>query len=974
MEEIRGAGSYGRVKEETPSVEENSQAFAPEVPDASNKPSTQANTSAEVSTSGESRSPSKGAQEMVEETRAPQGEDLNLNPGQSTEVKEDNDRAEETQNVSSSMNTQGQTPPRAPKHTPMGNLKDIVMGGSSPKKESSKAPTKAKTKPGPKPVVRKGKVKGKVEFVTKKDRNHATKLLKNSTDLLEYLPRDDCMFLAEKYWIMTVEQLKYALTSDELYPVDAAASSSDTLRSMIISKLQLPNQEMKFEPKVDTDARMGMEEATGPNRDSGLGRPAESIGQAQQFGGGISFPNSNFGVQQHGEGAPLPAPSMGGPSSFLGASLQYDEQNPQPRDLPFEGSTSTLTQDRTAETVANSLYDVQVGGGYHHLYPYTYQVPVPEASSSNEPVGRPFSVDTDHVPSESNAENKPSYRAPGPVPAIKQKKRKHETGDPEECPLPERMQYPELSLQEAEDKVQRWLELISSSHSSTPESERFPLDGPVSHLLPLAVLNMMKSAGIKTLFDFISLRKTETGAIIGMFDLWRKKCRYEDVSLLSISRFLAMLQFRVDTVFESQKPIAESERIWLADCLGVLTETSRAFLIEHLGLKSSEDFLEMRTKDLSDKLVAWREMKGLASLRGSGKVAMVSGWKAVTRDCRQLARERGKYQENITFSEVEKLIEDDDLEAEPLPVDPVPDGKTKSTITIVNPMLHSPNFLEQTLGPSIASDLASVGITTAQMLLDDQEKSGKAMVPARKYCDAQFPTAGDALLSWTNEVRSRLASTTVTSSSSGGGPTLQKSVLGVAGHIPVEPPSKKPRYTPYGQPRKPVSLLKDPIDAVSDMTQMFLKEIGVLTAEQFLVARTSDIAGLFVNWREKKGMAPLRGLGSIASVSGWKATVRKAAQDMGMASLVDLEPANKSAWSSDTMPTKKSAKGKGPAPKRSKPANDISHPGLLGGESKKTISVQETYGELHAHCTLVNTALSYILYSHSCSPIFAISI
>lgn len=75
--------------------------------------------------------------------------------------------------------------------------------------------------------------------------------------------------------------------------------------------------------------------------------------------------------------------------------------------------------------------------------------------------------------------------------------------------------------------------------------------------------------------------------------------------------------------------------------------------------------------------------------------------------------------------------------------------------------------------------------------------------------------------------------------------------------------------------------VSDPFELLSTVTKEFLTSIGITTAEQFLGTRTTDIAADFVTFRKEKGMPELKGLGSIASVSGWKANCRKFCIKMG---------------------------------------------------------------------------------------------
>ena len=57
-----------------------------------------------------------------------------------------------------------------------------------------------------------------------------------------------------------------------------------------------------------------------------------------------------------------------------------------------------------------------------------------------------------------------------------------------------------------------------------------------------------------------------------------------------------------------------------------------------------------------------------------------------------------------------------------------------------------------------------------------------------------------------------------------------------------------------------------------------------------MTSRTTDLSSAFVEYREKHGMSVLKGLGAIASVSGWKAQIRKIAKERGMEELANMAP------------------------------------------------------------------------------------
>jgi hypothetical protein len=82
----------------------------------------------------------------------------------------------------------------------------------------------------------------------------------------------------------------------------------------------------------------------------------------------------------------------------------------------------------------------------------------------------------------------------------------------------------------------------------------------------------------------------------------------------------------------------------------------------------------------------------------------------------------------------------------------------------------------------------------------------------------------------------------------------------------------------------------NPYAALSTSAKEFLSRLGITTAEEFLSTRTTDIANAFVTWREDHKMPVLKGLGAIASVSGWKAQVRKAATSVGLDQVAAIAP------------------------------------------------------------------------------------
>ena len=126
---------------------------------------------------------------------------------------------------------------------------------------------------------------------------------------------------------------------------------------------------------------------------------------------------------------------------------------------------------------------------------------------------------------------------------------------------------------------------------------------------------------------------------------------------------------------------------------------------------------------------------------------------------------------------------------------------------------------------------------------------------------------------------------------------------------------------------------KEPFDTLSASTRSFLSSIGIVSAEDFLSARTTDIANEFILWRQQRDMTELKGLGAIASVSGWKAIVRKAANSAGMDGIAKLAPKSNS---SDTKQARKAVSSKKSA-NNSKDAADCD---VLFGMPRRSFAVR----------------------------------
>lgn len=246
--------------------------------------------------------------------------------------------------------------------------------------------------------------------------------------------------------------------------------------------------------------------------------------------------------------------------------------------------------------------------------------------------------------------------------------------------------------------------------------------------------------------------------------------------------------------------------------------------------------------------------------------------------------------------------------------------------------LHSKLYLEQVLGIEVTEFLALASIHTAAQLFDSESMKDetllKAMVDAEEAKDIK--SAPVILKAWTDKLRDNLDAST---------------------------PSKK-KGRPQGKAIKPETLkdASDPYDLMSDVTRKFLATMGIHTAEKFLSTRTTEIAAEFVKFRKKEGMAELKGLGSIASVSGWKANCRRFARAMGREDIANLEPPEKSQSSSKRPVPMKAAIIQ--SVESSTPSSTVTHPGVLFGKSRRMFAVQ---GESGTFFRLVVHPVSFVL-------------
>jgi hypothetical protein len=551
--------------------------------------------------------------------------------------------------------------------------------------------------------------------------------------------------------------------------------------------------------------------------------------------------------------------------------------------------------------------------------------------------------------------------------------------------------------EEAEAVLRRWEEVIEAWKNKAPNEREipvekmFPLDGPIACLFPTVITRFLASVPVRTLFDFLSLKKTETGAITALCGAWRKSCGLADGTPLALAKHFIGLGFRAETAIASVPPVDYRTRKWMGDPMIVLTGAAREFVVDARQISSGTVFIETRTKDLATGLMEWRASKGLPPLKGSGKVAMVSGWKASVKEAIDLEEGEGKVLRDIDLQALVEAAEEAPFVKEEKKQAPAKQKTTHQEYTfdplipVVHKALHSTLFLKEVLDPEHFSVLHEAGVKTAVELFASQKKAGSPLALALSKILPEPSTYQLVIFDWCQIVRKKLsgirrvngggkrkgdnlpgappnnkakkeatngkgkdAAAPKTNEANASKPEEARASKSKEARAPKSKESRapnpkeatapnpkeekerkpkeskatnqkagKPNKQSVGKPNKSSHgkankskegaapfpkdataprpsrqelLQKDIFYSLSAGTQTFLNSLGIATAEAFMHSRTTDLSSAFVEWRATKGMTVLKGLGAIASVSGWKAQVRRLAKERGLEELAQAAP------------------------------------------------------------------------------------
>lgn len=625
----------------------------------------------------------------------------------------------------------------------------------------------------------------------------ARQLLNGKVDLAVCLSPEDCTFLADNFWIFTVDQLSYYLDSPASAAVkeDSAGIASRNKSEEFLCQVAIsmkPSEQNKKRTKRNIDPS---------------GEPTLSDKVA------VEIPNQVRDEKDIGKGE----------------SVNMVDQDSK--------------IDPTNQGVLTSV------AGEIHVKPESVQ-----------PVARQYNEDAVNN-EKSSATN-------------------------EDKTTPSRKVL-DTTKQEAADRLRQWTDALRSykikAQTQTPQKieESFRLDGAIKTLLPLTTQHFLKSVNVETAWGFLSLRKQENAPVCEVMKQWRVSTgSVKEASAYILSKYLCGIAARIETALTSIPSVSIEDREWMNGPINCLSGAARDFVVFDQGLKTIPRFLGQKTKDLSQKLEAWRKEKGMTPLKGSGKVAMVSSWKTFSKDILEIETHTGRVLD-MTSQLAKHTIDETNNENHVRVKKPRKKRSRKE-----QSMLLSSDFFVGALGQNIVQALANGGIQNAEQLLevsslDVASLNGKSQLIEALVRSGAIDSASschDVLSKWATAVKLVHAEKTRQKSSRKVG---KDDVVNIMAAESSDQPKPPPIKVDVQRQRKALRSA-DPFQALSNTTKEFLRSIDISTAEVFLSSRSTDIAVDFIKWRVSEGKPELKGCGAVASVSGWKTIVRKRAQEIGL--------------------------------------------------------------------------------------------
>ena len=708
-----------------------------------------------------------------------------------------------------------------------------------------------------------------MNFSSPKDTSTAKKLLAGIHHVGAIIPKKESMWLGKNLWVFTVEQLDYSLSAPSK---KAGGNAGQDLMQAVARGLLVRGNEASCAETKHSETKTAVvssaitvklensDQATGTS-DVAMPDAGASSSVSGPLGGGLerSAPTVKQIADKSGTGSNPSAPEQG--KNNKESSFQSPGQADDSKPLGGEMSSSA-----TAEVAADKL-----GTGNNPTSPKqgipdkgSRQESASEQADSKSPGNAVSRANTVEVAAEKSVPaSKPSLSAaPGQGPDNNESTSKIPQGqtgsdsvepkEPEKKSIqeqldaekevakarvdethgkskgdasvevkskapsvPPRQKEPSAEqLQQAYAIIQRWRGCVGRFKSSQMDKKgatTFLLSGPIGQLLPKLVRQFMESVRVKTLMGFFSLKKTEASPLIAYYKDWRKHCELPLLKGYCLARHLLGMNIRLEKAVRSMPPADAETRRWMSKVLVILTGSSKDFIVDECKIVDVEYFLNERTKEWSDRLVLWRTRNNLPPLKGSGKVAMVSGWKTSLKDSMDVEKGRGRVLTEAELLQVPpKGPDEEEGEAEETePEQETTKKKVSKKSKAIKPVmytsgqsaLHSGAFLASVLRGENVKFLNSINIFNSEQLIEcDKQPKSSAILELMKFrteatnVQAQPATCVRLMYDWTQRIKTKLEeiqSDTVTSLAKKRGPKAKESGE-TQSHITVVTPKKQP--------------------------------------------------------------------------------------------------------------------------------------------------------------------------------------
>jgi len=357
-------------------------------------------------------------------------------------------------------------------------------------------------------------------LVAKKDSDQATALLRGKGDLSDCLSTEDCFFLAENFWIFTAEQLAFVLKTE----------NGHSVRGAILTALAHRGQEVVLSDN-------GAETTKNPSGETTESEIPKEKGEHSSSG------KESAAVDLVKSDSDLIAVNTGEETPAAEASKATTKENVSAETAPSSPKGEKNSADDSALVGLMELTPAMAPSDTDRMKAVT-EVSAFEETTPAMRQERDISISvgcsTELAVASGSGAVTTGTAPSGDAGTVDDVSSKTDTANelPPDDPL----------IYQATQKIDKWREAVQkfqSAGNSTNVKEQFHLDSAIKCLFPTATLNFLKSIEAETLWNFLALKKTESGLACVLMETWRKECRLSSATHLAMGKHLTGVAFRV---------------------------------------------------------------------------------------------------------------------------------------------------------------------------------------------------------------------------------------------------------------------------------------------------------------------------------------------------------------------------------------------------------------------------------------------